>query len=64
METGTVKFFSKAKGFGFIKLTNDESKEVFFHFSKCIDKVVEGDKVSFEMGEDKGRPCAVDVRRA
>ena len=30
-ETGTVKFFNEAKGFGFIK--NEEGKDFFVHIS-------------------------------
>ena len=51
MPTGTVKFFSTQRGFGFIQ-PDDGSKDVFVHISEVersgIGSLHEGQKVSFE----------------
>lgn len=52
MQTGTVKWFNAAKGYGFITPA-DGGKDVFVHFS-AIDgqgykQLNEGDKVQFEV---------------
>jgi len=60
MQTGIVKFFNEAKGFGFIK-EDDTNKEYFVHSSGLKDQVKENDKVQFEVGEGKKGPMAVDV---
>jgi cold shock protein len=63
MKKGTVKFFNELKGFGFIK--DDESeKEYFVHVSGLIDKIKEGDIVSFELQEGKKGLNAINVKRA
>lgn len=44
--TGTVSFFNKAKGFGFInELTTNE--RIFFHINEMLEPVDESDKVKF-----------------
>ncbi len=62
METGTVKFFNEAKGFGFIK--TESGNEVFVHVSGLVDKVRENDNVTFDMSEGKKGPNAVNVKLA
>ena len=65
MATGTVKWFSSEKGYGFI--TPDEGGEdLFVHFSaiagsgfKTLD---EGTKVSFEVTQGQKGPQATDVQ--
>jgi cold shock protein len=65
MATGTVKWFSSEKGYGFI--TPDEGGEdLFVHFSaiagggfKTLD---EGAKVSFEVTQGQKGPQATDVQ--
>ncbi len=61
MNKGTVKFFNKSKGFGFI--TEDgTSKEHFVHISGLVDEINEGDTVEFELKEGKKGLNAVNVR--
>lgn len=63
MSSGTVKFFNKTKGFGFI--TPDEGgKDVFVHMSGLIDNITEGDKVSFKVEEGQKGLSAVNVKLA
>jgi cold shock protein len=60
---GTIKFFNPDKGYGFIKL-DDGLADVFLHISGLIDRyreIREGDRISFELGEHRGRPCAESV---
>lgn len=59
---GTVKFFNNSKGFGFIA-ENDSDKEHFVHVTGLVDKIREGNKVSFDLqAGDKGLN-AVNVKR-
>ncbi|MCU4166429.1 cold shock domain-containing protein [Carboxylicivirga caseinilyticus] len=60
MNTGKVKFFNDAKGFGFI--TEDNGKEHFVHVTGLIDKIQEGDEVEFELKEGKKGMNAVNVK--
>ena len=55
MNTGTVKWFNDAKGFGF--LTNDNGgDDVFVHFSSIVadgfKSLQEGQKVRFDVEQD------------
>ena len=52
MQTGVVKFFNEAKGFGFI-VDSSSNEEIFVHVSGLIDKVREGDTVTFETARGK-----------
>ncbi|MBB4953615.1 CspA family cold shock protein [Agrobacterium vitis] len=54
MATGTVKFFNEDKGFGFITPENGGA-DVFVHVSALPrgDSLRDGDKVSFEIGQDR-----------
>jgi CspA family cold shock protein len=51
METGTVKWFNDAKGFGFITPSNG-GKDLFVHFSAIqgsgFKSLSEGQKVTYE----------------
>lgn len=61
--TGTVKFFNETKGFGFIKQdASGPGHEYFVHVSGLIDRVVENDKVQFELLQTKKGLNAVNVR--
>ena len=59
--TGTVKFFNKAKGYGFI--TNDESEEdVFVHISSLNGITLkEGAKVEYVEEEGKKGKQATNI---
>jgi len=64
MATGTVKWFSDEKGFGFI--TPDEGgKDLFVHFSAIqadgFRSLPEGAKVSYEAEQGPKGPNAVNV---
>ncbi len=61
MSKGTVKFFSNAKGFGFITEEGVE-KDHFVHFSGLIDEIKEGDEVEFDLAEGKKGMNAVNVK--
>jgi cold shock protein len=61
MNTGTVKFFNEAKGFGFIK-ENGSNKEYFVHATGLIDEVRENDSVTFELKEGRKGLNAVNVK--
>jgi cold shock protein len=55
-QTGTVKFFNHAKGFGFIT-PDDGAKDVFVHISAVqasgLPGLEDGQKVSFDTEPDK-----------
>lgn len=62
---GTVKWFSKNKGYGFIDAGID--KDIFVHFSSIKGKgyrvLEEGDEVTFDMVEGPKGPQAENVKR-
>lgn len=64
MPTGTVKWFSDAKGFGFI--TPDEAgKDLFVHHSAIqgggYKSLAEGAKVSYDVEQGPKGPAASNV---
>ncbi len=62
MSKGTVKFFNDSKRFGFIA-PDDGSKDVFVHQSGLIDKVTEGDEVSYDVEKSEKGLNAVNVKK-
>ena len=61
MNTGKVKFFNDAKGFGFIS-EEGTGKEHFVHVSGLVDEIRENDEVEFELEEGRKGLNAVNVR--
>ena len=65
MATGTVKWFNATKGFGFIQPDNG-GKDVFVHISAVeragLRGLNEGQKVSFQEQEERGKIAAVDLK--
>ncbi|ABK89615.1 cold-shock protein [Francisella noatunensis] len=65
MRQGTVKFFNTSKGFGFIE-PQDGGKDVFVHISAVenagLSSLREGEKISFEVEENRGKMAAVNIK--
>ena len=59
---GSITFFNKEKGFGFIK-DSDSEESIFVHISQLKDAVGEGDHVTFEIGSGPKGPTANDVKK-
>jgi CspA family cold shock protein len=65
MPVGTVKWFNAQKGFGFIQ-PDDASKDVFVHISAVersgLSSLREGQKVSFEIQQERGKSAACNLK--
>jgi len=67
MAIGTVKFFNTQRGFGFIR-PDDGSKDVFVHITAVeragLGTLAEGQKVSYDVLMERGKPAAGNLRSA
>jgi CspA family cold shock protein len=65
--TGTVKFFNATRGFGFIA-PNDGGPDVFVHATAVeragLGQIVEGDKLSFDVVNERGKTAAANLAKA
>ena len=66
MSNGKIKWFNPTKGYGFIE--NDAGgKDIFLHVSALeqagIDTLEEGEAVSFEIGDNRGRENAINITK-
>ena len=64
MAQGKVKWFDTKKGYGFIE-PDDGSKDAFLHISALqaanISTIDEGDLLTYELTEQRGKMSASDV---
>jgi CspA family cold shock protein len=67
MSTGTVKWFSTDRGYGFIE-PSDGSKDVFVHISAVersgLGSLKEGQKISYEVVSNRGKDSAENLEAA
>ena len=65
MPTGTVKWFNKVKGFGFIQ-PQDGGKDVFVHITAVersgMDTLNEGQRLSYELMTERGKTAATNLK--
>ncbi len=65
MANGTVKWFNATKGFGFIQ-PETGGNDIFVHIS-AVEKaglrgLNDGQKVSYQVADDRGKSSAVDLK--
>ena len=66
MNKGKIKWFNPTKGYGFIEVS-EGGKDVFLHISALqeagIESITEGEEVTFEIGENRGKPTAINIKK-
>ena len=66
MTVGTVKWFNPRKGYGFISPENGD-KDIFVHITSVqqagLENLNEGDKLEFEIVEDRGKQKADQLKK-
>ena len=67
MATGKVKWFDAKKGFGFIT-PDDGGKDAFLHVSALqaagVESVHDGQAVTYELTEQRGKEAASEIQLA
>ena len=67
MANGTVKWFNAQKGYGFIQ-PQDGGRDVFVHITALqqagIQSLNEGQRVNYDLTEDRGKTKATNLRLA
>jgi CspA family cold shock protein len=67
MATGKVKWFDAKKGFGFIT-PDDGGKDAFLHVSALeaagISSINDGQAVTYEITEQRGKEAAAEIQLA
>ncbi|SVD18583.1 uncharacterized protein METZ01_LOCUS371437 [marine metagenome] len=66
MTQGKIKWFDSKKGYGFI-VPDDGSKDAFLHISALqkagIDTLDEGEAITYNLAEERGKQSAVDIQK-
>ena len=66
MTQGKIKWFNPKKGYGFI-VPDDGSKDTFLHVSALqkagIDTLDEGEAITYNLAEERGKQSAVDIQK-
>ena len=66
MTQGKIKWFDSKKGYGFI-IPDDGSKDTFLHISALqkagIDTLDEGEAITYNLAEERGKQSAVDIQK-
>ena len=66
MINGKIKRFNPRKGYGFIQ-NEKEGKDIFLHVSALeeagINTLQEGEAVSYEIGENRGKDTAINIKK-
>ena len=66
MTQGKIKWFDSKRGYGFI-VPDDGSKDAFLHVSALqkagIDTLDEGEAITYNLAEERGKQSAVDIQK-